>query len=77
MLTHQDFAPQLVKTGFLGSTFESFVDVSAKASHWVFENNVDVISVETVQMTIVEAKASGPTARQLEGVRVWYWHVVK
>jgi len=78
----KDFFPQVTRSGFLSSEYESFDQVVARANQWMSGAGVRVLNVETVVLpnvgTELEAlqtniRTSGEMSsywRQM--VRVWY-----
>lgn len=78
----QDFFPQVTRSGFLSSEYESFDQVVKRANEWMASSGVQVLSVETVVLPNV---SNGDEARQTnirtsgemssywrQFLRVWY-----
>jgi len=78
----KDFFPQVTRSGFLSSEYESFVQVVNRANDWMAGSGVRVLNVETVVLPNV---STGDEAQQTnirtsgemssywrQFLRVWY-----
>jgi len=84
MIWFEDFAPQIIKSGFFGRTFESFEAALAAANEWIEHNDIDVVNIETVVLPqIWERSEEGTTDTDIrtsgecsstwhQFIRVWY-----
>ena len=81
-LAFKDFFPQVTRSGFLSSEYESFSEVVSRANAWMAASGVRVLNVETVLLPNVNtAEEAGQTNIRTSGemssywrqmVRVWY-----
>ena len=88
-ITNKDFAPQILKKGgmFKSAQIESFDDMENAMNAWINENNIDVVSIETVVLpNIHDSDEEGSEDTMLgtgrESSSNWYqlirvWHRVK
>ena len=85
MLRHQDFVPQMVTPSILlkPAKFETFDEALAEANHWIKENEIQVVSIETVVLPNIwnrweegtqdPALGTGESpAHWHQFIRVWY-----
>lgn len=82
MIYFEDFAPQIIKSGFFSRTFESFDAAVAAANEWIAHNGIDVVNIETVVLpemwgedgtTDTDLTTSGDMMNTWhQFIRVWY-----
>jgi len=85
MLRHQDFVPRMVTPSILfqPATFETFEESLAEANHWIKENEIQVVNIETVVLPNIwnrwedgthdPALGTGESpAHWHQFIRVWY-----
>jgi hypothetical protein len=85
MIRHQDFVPRMVTPSimFKPATFEPFEEALAEANQWISENQIQVVSVETVVLPNIwnrweegtkdPALGTGESpAHWHQFIRVWY-----
>ena len=79
MLRYQDFVPKMVKpAAFLSpAEHESFDAALAEANRWIKENEIRVVSVETVVLPNIFSRyedGSGDAALGTSGDSPSFWH---
>ncbi|MCF7955822.1 MAG: hypothetical protein K9M75_08480 [Phycisphaerae bacterium] len=82
MMRFEDFAPQIIKSGFFGREFESFEAALVRANEWIDQNDIDVVNIETVVLPQiwredgtkdVDLRVGGETSCTWhQFIRVWY-----
>ncbi|MBT3376446.1 MAG: hypothetical protein HN742_41775 [Lentisphaerae bacterium] len=82
MIAFRDFAPQTTKRGFLKTEFQTFEEALSAANEWIAENQIDVVTIETVVLpeiwsedgtTDTELTTSGEMMRSwYQFIRIWY-----
>ena len=85
MIRYQDFVPQMMTPSslFQPATFEPFDEALAEANQWIRENQIEVVSMETVVLPNIwnrwEEGTKDPSLGTGESpshwhqfIRVWY-----
>ena len=70
----KDFFPQVTRSGFLSSEYESFQQVLDRANEWIAQSGVQVLIVETVVLPNVSNEAEAlQTNIRTSGEMSSYW----
>lgn len=70
----KDFFPQVTRSGFLSSDYESFGQVVKRANEWMAASGVQVLSVETVVLPNVNTEDEAlQTNIRTSGEMSSYW----
>jgi hypothetical protein len=73
----KDFFPQVTRSGFLSSDYESFQQVVDRANDWIAQSGVQVLIVETVVLPNVETEADAQrTNIRTSGEISSYWRQI-
>ncbi|HEU5070189.1 MAG TPA: hypothetical protein VFV96_07235 [Verrucomicrobiae bacterium] len=70
----KDFFPQVTRSGFLSSEYESFQHIVERANAWMASSGVPVLSVETVVLPNVNTEEEAlQTNIRTSGEMSSYW----
>jgi hypothetical protein len=70
----KDFFPQVTRSGFLSSEYESFAQVVQRANDWMASSGVTILHVETVVLPNVNtAEEAQQTNIRTSGEMSSYW----
>jgi hypothetical protein len=73
-IAFKDFFPQVTRSGFLSSDYESFTQVVERANAWMMASSVTVVNIETVVLPNVNtAEEAQQTNIRTSGEMSSYW----
>jgi hypothetical protein len=76
-IAFKDFFPQVTRSGFLSSDYESFAQVVQRANDWMASSGVNVLNVETVVLPNVNtAEEAQQTNIRTSGEMSSYWRQI-
>lgn len=76
-LAYRDFLPEVLKSGFFSTLYESLPAAVERANRWIAESGVHVVNVETVVLpNVKDVEDTSDAGIRTSGEMSSYWYQV-